>query len=254
MKQSSGTSTPRTRNPPTTLNVPGMTSSRVSPDGRIADVDIASKLVIVMVGLPARGKSYITKKLVRYLTWQQHNAEIFNVGNRRRKAGGPNPATGESCERDALHGRRRTHSTIHGRGANGALDAPTQAAHILMSQSITEKPEERDDDSNMPEETVVKGEPESLSTSPAKDPNEQTAEFFDPKNEEAAKIREKVAMETLDELLDYLLNQKGSVGILDATNSTIERRELIHKHIQERAPKIGVVFIESVCEDNDVSC
>lgn len=123
-----------------------------------------------------------------------------------------------------------------------------------MSQSVAEKPRDRDDNCNILEEAAVKAEPEFLSTSPAKDPNEQTAEFFDPKNEEAAKIREKVAMETLDELLDYLLNHKGSVGILDATNSTIERRELIHKHIQERAPKLGVVFIESVCEDNDVSC
>lgn len=44
----------------------------------------STKLVIVMVGLPARGKSYITKKLARYLNWLQLDTKIFNVGERRR--------------------------------------------------------------------------------------------------------------------------------------------------------------------------
>ncbi|KAJ1989328.1 Fructose-2,6-bisphosphatase [Dimargaris cristalligena] len=42
------------------------------------------KLIVVMVGLPARGKSYIVKKLKRYLNWLGYLTRIFNVGNRRR--------------------------------------------------------------------------------------------------------------------------------------------------------------------------
>ncbi|RKP39390.1 6-phosphofructo-2-kinase-domain-containing protein [Dimargaris cristalligena] len=38
----------------------------------------------LMVGLPARGKSYIVKKLKRYLNWLGYLTRIFNVGNRRR--------------------------------------------------------------------------------------------------------------------------------------------------------------------------
>ena len=38
-----------------------------------------------MVGLPARGKSYICKKLSKYLIWCGFNSKIFNVGNKRRK-------------------------------------------------------------------------------------------------------------------------------------------------------------------------
>ena len=42
--------------------------------------------VIVMVGLPARGKTYIAKKLTRYLNWIGINTRVFNVGEYRRKA------------------------------------------------------------------------------------------------------------------------------------------------------------------------
>ncbi|XP_030829073.1 6-phosphofructo-2-kinase/fructose-2,6-bisphosphatase isoform X1 [Strongylocentrotus purpuratus] len=48
--------------------------------------------VIVMVGLPARGKTYIAKKLARYLNWIGINTKVFNVGEYRRKAvGGKSP-------------------------------------------------------------------------------------------------------------------------------------------------------------------
>ena len=40
-----------------------------------------------MVGLPARGKSYIVKMMIRYLTWTGYEAEVFNVGSYRRKIG-----------------------------------------------------------------------------------------------------------------------------------------------------------------------
>ncbi|GMM28484.1 hypothetical protein DAMA08_012000 [Martiniozyma asiatica (nom. inval.)] len=42
------------------------------------------RLVVVLIGLPARGKSYISKKLVRYLNWLQIPSRIFNVGQTRR--------------------------------------------------------------------------------------------------------------------------------------------------------------------------
>ena len=64
--------------------------------------DASAKLIIVTVGLPARGKSYVTKKLCRYLNWLQYDTRIFNVGDRQRKLGrrpilfpleGPHPVT-----------------------------------------------------------------------------------------------------------------------------------------------------------------
>lgn len=49
-----------------------------------------SKLVVVMVGLPARGKTYIARKVSRYLNWLGHRSRIFNVGNYRRQMVGAN--------------------------------------------------------------------------------------------------------------------------------------------------------------------
>jgi len=39
-----------------------------------------------MVGLPARGKTYIAKKLARYLSWSGLTTKVFNVGEYRREA------------------------------------------------------------------------------------------------------------------------------------------------------------------------
>jgi broad specificity phosphatase PhoE len=37
-----------------------------------------------MVGLPARGKTYIARKVARYLSWLGHKTRVFNVGSYRR--------------------------------------------------------------------------------------------------------------------------------------------------------------------------
>ena len=47
---------------------------------------VSRKHVICMVGLPARGKTYISKKLSRYLNWIGISTKVFNVGSYRRKA------------------------------------------------------------------------------------------------------------------------------------------------------------------------
>ncbi|KAK9436705.1 fructose-2,6-bisphosphatase [Metarhizium brunneum] len=43
-----------------------------------------TKICVVMVGLPARGKSYIAQIAQRYLQWLSIPAQTFNVGNYRR--------------------------------------------------------------------------------------------------------------------------------------------------------------------------
>ncbi|KAI0202519.1 6-phosphofructo-2-kinase [Astrocystis sublimbata] len=43
------------------------------------------KICVVMVGLPARGKSYIAHRAQRYLTWLSIPSQVFNVGKYRRE-------------------------------------------------------------------------------------------------------------------------------------------------------------------------
>ncbi|KAH8601850.1 fructose-2,6-bisphosphatase-like protein [Bisporella sp. PMI_857] len=43
-----------------------------------------TRICVVMVGLPARGKSLIAQKATRYLRWLSVDAKVFNVGNYRR--------------------------------------------------------------------------------------------------------------------------------------------------------------------------
>ena len=40
---------------------------------------------IIMVGLPGRGKSYMSARICRWLRWKNLSCEIFNTGNTRRK-------------------------------------------------------------------------------------------------------------------------------------------------------------------------
>lgn len=114
------------------------------------------------------------------------------------------------------------------------MDPPTQAASILLNGT----------------QPLSADEPSTLDLNSQPTPvMDQSAAFFDPKNEDASRLREQVAMETLDELLDYLLQGGGSVGILDATNSTLKRRLALIQRIKEREPKLGILFLESICHD-----
>lgn len=151
----------------------------------------------------------------------QHDTKIFNVGNRRRVAAGALESIPVEPN-NQLPGQART--------VNGLGPPPTAAC---ATAPATKRP-------------ALSG---GVAAADIAGGVEQSAAFFDPENEAAAELREKVALETLDELLDYVL-EGGSVGILDATNSTLRRRKVVLDRIRQRAGyQIGVVFLESECTD-----
>ena len=242
----SGSSTPKIR--ATTLDIPGLTRSKVSPDGRIAERDVGSKLIIIMVGLPARGKSYLVKKIARYLNWMQHPTRIFNVGDRRRVAAGPRLVQQDRSIDGALRDSVRKMSLSNGVAASNADIGTDPLPPPAMMVNGEMRPSTAD---GTPISPLQMHHPSNRPTTPPESPGrmDQSASFFDPDNVVAKTLREKVAHDTLDDLLKFVLEGSGSVGIFDATNHTQERRQSLIDHIRKRDESINLLFLESKCHD-----
>ncbi|CAK9437419.1 uncharacterized protein LODBEIA_P17970 [Lodderomyces beijingensis] len=127
------------------------------------------RVCVVMVGLPARGKSLISQKIVRYLSWLSIKSRCFNVGSYRRE-----------IAKDAV------------------IDA----------------------------------------------------EFFDPLNTEGLHYRQQAIDAAIFDMMKWFTEENGVVGILDATNSTRKRREMILRLCREN--HIEPLFLESWCNDKEL--
>jgi len=65
------------------------------------------KLAVVMVGLPARGKTFVARKLQRYLSWFGYITRWVNVGDyRRAQVGARQPASYFAPDNAATRGER----------------------------------------------------------------------------------------------------------------------------------------------------
>ena len=127
------------------------------------------RICVVMVGLPARGKSLIAQKIVRYLSWLSIKAKCFNVGSYRRNLAGDRPVD---------------------------------------------------------------------------------ASFFDPKNKDGLEVRQEAVNSAIRDMMSWFMDENVLVGILDATNSTRQRREQILRLCRENG--IEPMFLESWCDDQEL--
>jgi len=71
-----------------------------------------NKLAFVMVGLPARGKSFVARKIARYLKWMGVPTNLFNVGNYRRERVGAQQTFEFFAPDNYLGNRQRLHMAI----------------------------------------------------------------------------------------------------------------------------------------------
>ncbi|KAI8142305.1 6-phosphofructo-2-kinase-domain-containing protein [Fennellomyces sp. T-0311] len=127
----------------------------------------AGSVAIITVGLPARGKTHVSRSLCRYLRWLGVSTKVFSVGNYRREKVG-------SASND----------------------------------------------------------------------------WFDPSNKEAIAVREKIADDCLDDLINWLDNGTGQVAIYDGNNvSEARRREIYDKLVGHN---INPLFIESICTKQEI--
>lgn len=78
------------------------------------------------------------------------------------------------------------------------------------------------------------------------------ADFFDPNNKEAVKQRDKLAEDTLTDVVQFLNLKGGNVAIFDGTNTTAKRRKLVTYVVKTYMPDTEYIFLEIVCTDNDI--
>ncbi len=76
------------------------------------------------------------------------------------------------------------------------------------------------------------------------------AEFFDSHNEAGMKIRQEAALHAVKDMMTWFNEEQGVVAILDATNSTKERRDWILRLCRENS--IEPMFLESWCNDEKI--
>lgn len=178
-----------------------------------------SKLACVMVGLPARGKTYIARKVARYLTWLGHRSRIFNVGNyRRQKCGASQPSLFFDPENYEFN-RQRTE---------------------LADEALTD----------MLNWLRLEGRDGSLDGVMSYDTSASAMNFLHLDDSIPAKLRRSVSSPKPASKGGQGVAGTSCVALYDATNSTRERRSWIERRCNENG--FAVMFIESICDDEEI--
>lgn len=133
MRRKSGIDIDGIHEPPDSVMAPAQLYSTVS--GHLFH---AGKIVVVTVGLPARGKTHISVALTRYLRWLGVKCKTFHLGDYRRAVVGP----GKDVPEDYffVEGKRSQDSAVDfdayssGEGAN--FGGIASSSTILLRQKI----------------------------------------------------------------------------------------------------------------------
>lgn len=166
----------------------------------------SNRLVIVLVGLPARGKSFVSRKLLYFMEWHGSLCKIFNVGRYRRKA------SGGACD-----------ANFFGSDNKEAAALREEVAELALRDMLR----------------WIDGEDEADNDGEAKQQNSNSSRSVNSKNSNSS-----------------FVEQRNRIAIFDATNSTDKRRRWILEECTnpEKRPgkPTGVVFVESICDDEEL--
>jgi len=176
-------------------------------------------LVIVLVGLPARGKSFVSRKLQHFLRWSGSQTKIFNVGKYRRQAysavakANKQSEEANNCTADFFDNNNTEAAALRERVAKIALDD--------MLRWLDSDTESDDSDDQQPHQLRKNRRSSDASMDL----------YHDSRSKDWAKDK---------------------VAIFDATNSTAKRRKwILEECTSNRQGKLplGVIFVESICDD-----
>ncbi|CUS21897.1 LAQU0S04e03334g1_1 [Lachancea quebecensis] len=181
---------------------------------------MTEKAVIVMVGLPARGKSYIAQRIVSYYRsayGDGASCRLFNAGKERR-----------------------------------FLTADTQdvSPHPALYRTVTHQPHQPH---HPGDNTEIDDDLSSAEADVSADPPPPQM-LFDTQNDDAVRVRDQIALATLQKMCVWLQSDSTHhVAIFDATNTTAARRAMVVDTVRlHTSAQIPVIFIESICTDADV--
>lgn len=164
------------------------------------------RLVIVLVGLPARGKSFVARKLLNFLEWHGCLCKIFNVGRYRRQA------SGGACDANFFDAENKNASALR-----------EQVAELALRDMLR----------------WIDGEEEVDADGDGKQSPNSSGRSVNSKNSNAS-FHEK----------------RDRIAIFDATNSTDKRRRWVLEECTNPAKRpgkpTGVVFVESICDDEEL--
>ncbi|KAL5164457.1 6-phosphofructo-2-kinase/fructose-2,6-bisphosphatase [Glycine soja] len=177
-------------------------------------------LAIILVGLPARGKTFTAAKLTRYLRWLGHNTKHFNVGKYRRLKHGANQILGRTARIPCF--QRRDSSPTH---CNWFKQPTTLRSPNGMWAVYALGP----------------GKHYNAGSS-------NSADFFRADNPEGMEARNEVAALAFEDMISWM-QEGGQVGIFDATNSSKERRNMLMKLAEGRCK---IIFLETICNDRNI--
>ncbi|KAG0729292.1 6-phosphofructo-2-kinase/fructose-2,6-bisphosphatase 1 [Chionoecetes opilio] len=225
--------------------------------------------VVAMAGLPARGKTYIAMKLARYLNWVglptkgesgQHHVHSDCVTFLRFTCG----VWDLSSLLASLHTMHK--ATVHINTKCWRLTRKKKWIKFTFAASDHTKLST----TSVPRYLDKKGEHQKSLRPFSVNVNcdvlcavfnvgdyrrqaigdYQGHDFFHPRNREGNNVRNKCALDALQDVCEFL-QTGGMVAVYDATNTTIERRQLIHHVICERMG-YKLFFIESLCNDPSI--
>ena len=201
----------------------------------------SERLVLVLVGLPARGKSFLARKLSGFLKWHGVDCKVFNVGKYRRQV------ETSSSSADFFDPKNKQGMAMREKAAELAL--------LDMLDWLDEGDDDDDDDGGYH--------------------HKLNPEMF--KSERCARVDSSSILDTLGENKNLPMEDEASmsssssssssssgdssrrerIAIFDATNSTHKRRQWVLEQCTSPEKRgadkpTGCVFIESLCDDEEL--
>lgn len=207
--------------------------------------------MLVLVGLPARGKSFLARKLQAYLTWYGTHCKIFNVGKYRREAYAQLIQQKEQELQQQSVDDQNPDANSKERLQTGACDASFFDADNKEAAALREHVAE----------VALRDMLRWLDTD--EDEEEDSEDAYD---EEVGTSRHSTIDSSHHSRMTSVSARAGiqrdntwvrdRIAIFDATNSTAKRRQWLLEECtspEKRKNKAtGLVFVESVCDDQEL--